>query len=258
MRKIAFRNLSIGLLMLVTAGLGMAEEVHFGPIQIAAFENARLTADCDGSVEPTPCEITFEFRHMGGRVLKQTSMTIQPGASGFVDLAAAQTGISGPVLIEPCWKVTRGAAFASLEVFDTFSQRTRILINWGDRSIARSGDVDFGLAGLTPFDTLRMSAFCSDDQDVPGRLPAPCDVVFEFHDVQGRAIKETRMTLQPGTGGSADLRWPETGATARRVELDPCWKVAGGLAIGTLAVIDNLTGLTIAQAYPAALASAAQ
>ena len=118
MTKMAYGNIPVVLLTLFTAALGMAAEVHFGPIQIAAFENARLTADCDGSVTPTPCEITFEFRHMGGRVLKQATMTIQPGTAGFLDLAAAQTGISGPVLLEPCWDVTRGSAFASLEVFD--------------------------------------------------------------------------------------------------------------------------------------------
>ncbi|MBZ5608576.1 MAG: hypothetical protein LAP38_09975 [Acidobacteriia bacterium] len=255
MKKMAYRNIAIILLTLGAAAPGMADEVHFGPIQIAAFENARLTADCDGSVTPTPCEVTFEFRHGGGRLLKQATMMIQPGAAGFLDLAAAQTGIAGPVLLDPCWKVTRGSATASLEVFDTFSLRTRILINWGDRSVPRSGDVDFGLAGITPLDTARINAFCSDDQDVPGRLPAECDVTFEFHDAQGRLLKQTRMTLQPGTAGFAELRWPETGATARRVELDPCWTVASGLAVGTFSVIDTFTGLTIAQAYPATLIS---
>lgn len=254
MTKLAYRTMHVALLTLATASAGTAADFHFGPIQIASFENARLTAYCDGSV--TPCEVTFLFVHGGGRLLKQATMTIQPGTSGFLDLAAAQTGISGPVLIEPCWKVTRGAVLASLEVFDVFSLRTRILINWGDRSVPRLGDIDLGLVGITPFDTGRLSAFCPAEQDTPGRPALPCDVTFEFHDAQGRLLKQTDITLQPGTSGFADLRFAETRTAARRVEIEPCWKVAGGAAAATFSVLDTFSGLTIAQAYPATLASA--
>jgi len=257
MTKTAHRSIQVVLLTLVTAALGMADVAHFGLIQITPLENARLTAYCDDA-STTPCDITFLFVHISGRLLKQASMTIQPGTSGFLDLPAAQTGISGLVQINPCWKVTRGSALASLEVFDLLTLRTRILINWGDRSVPRSGDVDFGMAGITPFDTARLSAFCPNEATTPGAGPMACDVTFNFHDAQGRVIKQSRMTLQPGTSGFADLRWPEIGATARRVELDPCWTVAGGMAVGTFALIDNLTGLTIVQAYPADLASGAQ
>jgi hypothetical protein len=258
MTKSTYRNLLLALLTPFTATLGMAADFHFGTIQIAPFENARLTAYCNAD-SATPCDITFLFVHMTGRVLKQTSMTIQPGNSGFLDLPAVQTGVSGPVEIIPCWKVAQGAVLASLEVFDVFSMRTRILINWGDRSVPRSGDVDFALAGLTPFDTARISAFCPNDQLTPGLLlPASCDVVFEFHDAQGRLLKQARTTLQPGTGGFADLRWQEAGGTGRRVEIVPCWKVTGGAAVGNFSLIDTFSGLTIAHAYPAALASATQ
>lgn len=254
MTKLALRTMQVALLTFATAAAGMAADFHFGPIQIASFETARLTAYCDGSV--MPCEVTFLFVHGSGRLLKQATLTIQPGTSGFLDLAAAQSGVAGPVLIEPCWKVTRGAVFASLEVFDVFSLRSRILINWGDRSVPQSGDVDFGLAGITPFDTARIGVFCPAEPDTPGRPPVACDVTFEFHDAQGRLLKQTRTTLQPGTSGSADLRWAEAGGTSRRIEINPCWTVAGGSAVGTFAVIDTFSGLTIAQAFPATLASA--
>src|SRR2546430_3635037 len=51
-----------------------------------SFENARLTAYCDGSVKPVPCEVTFEFENLAGRTLKQATLTIQPNTSGFLDL----------------------------------------------------------------------------------------------------------------------------------------------------------------------------
>jgi hypothetical protein len=241
-------------LALATAALAAAAtEADFGLIGITAFEDARLTAYCDGSVAPIPCAIMLAFHDINGRTLKETTLTLQPGMGGFLDFTPPQSG--SPVQIQPCFKVLRGAARASLEVFDIYSQRTRILINWGDRSMAATGDVDFALAGITPFDTARLGAFCQGDGSV---MPPPCDITFEFHDLQGRVLKTSRMTLQPDTGGFLDLKWSETGSTSRRVELSPCFKVAvgGGPAVGTLAVVDNFTGLTLSQGYPAVLAVA--
>jgi hypothetical protein len=251
-------NLRLIWLAFATAVIASsATKADFGLIGIKAFENARLTAFCDGSVAPNPCAITLEFHDIGGNTLKQSTLTLQPGTGGFLDFTASASGFGGPVLINPCFDVLRGAAFASLEVFDVFTLRTRILINWGDRSLAKTGDVDFGLAGITRSDTARLGAFCEADGSV---APPPCDITFEFHDIQGNAIKQSRMTLQPDTGGFLDLKWSETGTTARRVELSPCFKVAvgGGPAVGTLAVVDNFSGLTLAQAYPATLAVAVQ
>lgn len=242
----------LALLTLLTATLSVAAtEADFGLVGITQFENARLTAYCDDSPDATPCAITFEFHDIRGGTLKQATVTLQPGTAGFLDFAArpGETA-AGPVLIDPCWTVLRGAALASFEVFDMFSQRTRILINWGDRSLPRTGDVDFGLAGVTAFDAARLGAVCEGDGSV---APAPCDVTAEFHDMQGKTIKQSRMILQPGTGGYVDLKWQETGSTAMRVEIAPCWKVAGGGAVASFALVDSFTGLTIVQSYPAVL-----
>ena len=95
---------------------------------------------------------------------------------------------------------------ASLEVFDIFTERTRILINWGDRPVARTGDVDFGLAGITPFDTGRLSAYCEGDGSV---APPACDITFEFHDMAGKLIKQSRMILPGNTGGYLDVKWAD-------------------------------------------------
>ena len=61
---------------------------------------------------------------------------------GFLDLAAAQTGISRWCKINPCRKITRGSAFASLELSDILTHRTRMRINWGDRPVASAGKLD--------------------------------------------------------------------------------------------------------------------
>jgi hypothetical protein len=242
------------LVALATVGAGFGAEADFGLIGLTALENARLNAYCDGSVVPTPCEIVLTFRHIGGRTLKQTTLTLEPGTGGFLDLSAAQTGLGGTVQIDPCWKVLRGAGFASLEIFDTISQRTRLLASWSDRSVARSGDIDFAFAGITPFDTARVGAFCEGDGSV---TPSPCEVTFEFHDASGRTVKQTQVTLQPETGGYADLRWSDLVApTGRRAEINPCFKVLRGNVIASFSIVDNLTGLTLTQAYPAALARA--
>jgi hypothetical protein len=239
----------------MAAAAAAATEADFGLIGLTAVENARLTAYCDGSVAPAPCEITLEFHHISGRTLKQATLILQPGTGGFLDFSAAQSGIAGLVQIDPCWKVIRGAGFASLQVFDSFTQRTRLLINWGDRSTARTGDIDFGIAGLTQFDTARLSAFCEGDGSVE---PSPCSITFEFHDLSGRVLKQTLLTLQPETGGFVDLRFAEAGTGGRRLELEPFLKVERGSAVGAFAIVDNFTGLTLVQAYPAALGRSGQ
>jgi len=40
--------------------------------------------------------------------------------------------------------------------FDNLATRTNLLVSWADRSMARSGDLDFGPAGITPLDTVRL------------------------------------------------------------------------------------------------------
>ena len=128
-----------------------------------------------------------------------------------------------------------------------------VLLAFAAASLASAADANFGLIGIAGFETARLTAYC--DGSV---TPTPCDITFEFHHISGRMLKQATVTLQPGTGGFLDLRWQETGSPARRVEISPCWRVGGGAAVGSLTIVDNFTGLSIAQAYPAALASGAQ
>jgi hypothetical protein len=248
-------RLTLTLPLLLAASLSAAE-VHFGPTAISAIETARMIAYCDGSVAPNPCVITFEFRSPTGALLLSDTRTIQPGTGDFLDLPAARAGVTrGFGQIDPCWDVQRGAAFLSLEVFDIVFQHTRLSISWGDRSTPRSGDIDFAPIGLTRFDTARLAAFCPDDT----RGTPVCRVHFEFHDLSGRLLKQSDLTLQPGTSGFLDLSFTEAASAGRRLMIDPCFKVGdGGPIVGTLSLIDTALGQPVTQTYPATLALAGQ
>ena len=245
----------LALIAVIAAALpAAAVEADFGLIGITSIETARLNAFCDGSVTPIPCDITFEFHDISGRTLKQVSMIIQPETSGFVDFSlGAGLFVPGRVEIDPCWTILRGTAQASVEIFDNFTQRTRMLINWGDAAVPRSAaDVDFGTVAITRSDIARMGAFCEGDGSV---VPA-CDVAFEFHDANGRVLKSSRMSVPAGTGAFLDLHYSEAGGTGGRVLIQPCWTVATGAVVLDLQTVDVLTNLTVTQAYPSALVSA--
>jgi hypothetical protein len=64
------------------------------------------------------------------------------------------------------------------------------------------------------------------------------------------------MSVPAGTGAFLDLHYIEAGSTASRVSISPCWIVANGAAVLDLQTVDSFTGLTLTQAYPAALVAA--
>ncbi|HJZ97514.1 MAG TPA: hypothetical protein VKE70_13485 [Candidatus Solibacter sp.] len=98
---------------------------------------------------------------------------------------------------------------------------------------AVASDLDFGLSGITPVETARLSAFCPGD--------SPCDVTFVFHDIRGGTLKRTAITLEPGTGGSMDLTVSEAGVPVNRLEIVPCVLVGRGDVIASYQVFDNFT-----------------
>lgn len=247
-------------LFMFAAGLAMAADADFGVTGITSFETARLTAFCRNDADrtgiaPDSCDVIFEFHGLQGRSLKRSVMTLPPGTGAFLDLRGVEAGAAAtPGEIIPCVIVGRGIAVISFQTFDNFTTRSNLLLNWADRSLARSGDLDFGPAGITPVDTVRLGAFCPDDATRTGLPPDPCAVTFQFHDLRGRLMKQSKITLQPGTGGSLDLRSAEIGSTAGRVEIIPCVLVGRGMAVGSVRVVDNFTGHANVLAYPAVLA----
>lgn len=105
------------------------------------------------------------------------------------------------------------------------------------------------MAGITAFDKGRASAFCPAANGSTDR-PAPCDVSFEFHDVSGKLLKASRLTVKPGTVGFVDLTWQETESREQRVEVEPVWQVTSGAPVLTFGIVDN-SGLTVTHNFPA-------
>jgi hypothetical protein len=113
------------------------------------------------------------------------------------------------------------------------------------------GEVHFGLAGLTGADTARLNALCVNTPTREGGSE-PCEVAFIFHTAEGRVLKQSSMTLMPGTGGFLDFRTAEVGLPVRRGEIVPCVRVARGAALSTLEVFDTFSGLGNVLAHGAA------
>ncbi len=235
----------------------LASEGDFGLLGITSFETARLNAYCDGSVVPTPCDVVFEFEDLNDRTLKESSVILQPGTSGFLDFAAPAAGFApSRVEIKPCFKILRGTAQPSVEVMDNFFQRTRLRINWADGATPHAAEeVEFGILGLTRFDIARMGASCEGDGSV---MPTPCDITFEFHDASDAVLKSARLTLEPGTSGFLDIRLSEIGSGVGRVLITPCFDIASGLAVLDVQTIDIFSNLTVTQGYPAAVLPAVE
>ncbi len=226
---------------------------HFGPTGVSSLETARLNVFCDGSQTLTPCDITFVFLDPSGNILKQASVFLQPETVGFLDYTPAGASfLPARVKISPCWTVLRGTAQATLEIFDNFTRRTRLLIPWSDAAMPRSdADVDFGAVAITQFDIAEMGVFCTPEGS------APCDVTLEFHNSTGGVFKSARLSLLPGTSGHVDFHFSDASSAGGRVLIQPCWTVASGAAVLNFETVDAPTGLTITHAYPAAIMSAA-
>jgi hypothetical protein len=208
-----------------------------------------MNAYCDGSVSPNPCMVTFEIRGIDGSMLQQVTKTIQPNSSDFADFSLAGiAAFRGRGSIAPCWDVAAGSVRISMEIFNSATQQSRLLINWGDRSTPLLGDIDFAPAGLSRGDTARLGAFCPEDS------ANACNVIFEFHDSQGNVVKTSSATLAPGASGFLELNFDEMPITGRRSIIVPCFKVGETPAVATMAIFGT-GGAGGVQAYPATLVS---
>jgi hypothetical protein len=219
---------------------------------ISPEQTARLSAFCDGSVTPAPCNATLEFHDIHGVLLNQTHLNLRPGETGFLDQQPPDP--DRPMEVIPKWFLNEGSANLSFEVSDTENLRTRFFVNWADGSVAKTGNLDSGPVSLTRGDTGRLEVYCDGSVRVEGTLRfASCQAGLAFHDTNGRLLKQSHLNLAPGTAGFLDLTFDETRSMDRRAVVIPSLNVTGGPAVGSLAVLDSATGITITQSSPAML-----
>jgi hypothetical protein len=185
-------------------------------------------------------------------LLKQAHLNLRPGETGFLDQQPPEP--DRPMEVIPKWFLNEGSANFSFEVSDTENLRTRFFVNWGDGSVAKAGNLDSGPVSLTRGDTGRLKVYCDGSVRVEGTLRfASCQADLAFHDTNGRLLKQSRLTLAPGTAGFLDLTFDETRSLDRRAVVIPSLNVTGGPAVGSLAVLESATGITITQSSPAVL-----
>ena len=104
--------------------------------------------------------------------------------------------------------------------------------------------------------TGRLKVYCDGSVRVEDMVRiASCQADLAFRDVNGRVLKQSHLTLAPGTASFLDLNFEETGSTGRRATIIPSLTVSGGPAAGGFAVLDSATGITITQSSPASLQS---
>ena len=109
-------------------------ELHVGTVGITGFDTARLNAFCPADPTRTgggdPCDVTFIFHDNAGRIFKQARMMLSPGKAGFLDLRAAETGLTARrVEADPCFRVGGGGAIMNFEMIDTLTGLTLLLAN---------------------------------------------------------------------------------------------------------------------------------
>jgi hypothetical protein len=207
---------------------------------------------------PIPCDTTLEVIDTHGVLLKQAHLFLPPGTIQTLDFASEAQGRE-PIEVIPRWFLTQGSANFSLEVFDSEDLRTRFFVNWGDGSVAKTGNLDSGPVSMTRGDSGRLKVYCDGSVRVEGTLRMlPCQASLAFHDGSGRVLKQSGINLAPATAGFLDLSFEETHSANRRAVIIPSLTVTGGPAVGSFALLDSATGRTITQSYPAAAQSVAR
>jgi len=109
----------------------------FGMIGLAINESARLSAVCadgplPGGVPAVQCTATLGFTDVNGRMIQQTTVTLQPGQGTFLDLPGANLPRAGARRVEADPYIRpAGAGFilASVEIFDELTGRSAAVVN---------------------------------------------------------------------------------------------------------------------------------
>lgn len=103
-------------------------ELHFGPTGLAGLEAGRLAAHCPaphGTAEVAqPCEVALMFLDPNGRPVKQSTASLLPGGTAFLDLGPRELGNARRREIVPCVRVLRGAAIGGYSQIDLLTGLT--------------------------------------------------------------------------------------------------------------------------------------
>lgn len=217
---------------------------------------------------PDPCSVQMGFVNTAGVLVKTANAIVPAGQAAFLTInysegTSASTNADTPNRInyrpvvtnllppDPCRTVS------TAEVFDAFFGRTHVFAVPNEAPGAMPPpDPDFGVVGVTAFDTLRLNVT---NVTPSNELPPPCNVQMGFVDAAGTLLKTVNGTIDPGHTASVQITYrdalsatPSTN-TPQRFNLrplvtappDPC------RITGSAELVDSLTGLTTVYLLPA-------
>jgi hypothetical protein len=215
---------------------------------------SRLNVLCNPA--SPPCALALEFHDIHGVLVSQKQVTVRPSETTSLDQPVSRDFMPDGGELVPRWFLKSGIGDVSFEIFDSSTGRTDLFVNWGGGSAPKTGNLNSGPVAITPLDTVRVKAYC--DGSAPtgeAAVKTQCTAILGFADAaSGRMLKQSRMVIEPGTGGYLDLHYEDTPQTMPRQEVIPQLTITGGNGIGGFAVLDRATGGTITQSFPAAAA----
>jgi len=138
---------SLWIALVAAASAQPSPGLGFAPIEIAPDQGVRLKALNKAKLaksNPSSCKVTFQLRDSRNRILKQTTVNLQPGATGTLDLSfeeipgKVRSAIRGALLFgysggaNPPAAILRqtacGNLVPSLEVYDKGTARASMIL----------------------------------------------------------------------------------------------------------------------------------
>jgi len=305
MKKILLFTLVSGLLAAgpMRAFNPQPDPPGFGFIGVTPGETLRLnvsniTAAGPRNSPPDPCKVELTFVDAAGvELLPAVQTTLAPGESTSVDLNGADlfTGVTGVdavsvlsrVEVRPMIRILSnsstdarasllppGPCVSTIELID--NQTGRTFLTSGPQKPGSifefnpqpdpPGDLTFGLVGIVPGETIRLTAVNSSADNPQIFPPDPCRVTLTFFNAEGHVVQRSSTVLNPGQSTFLDLPLSPVGVNpaaavagppsqlqlrgivtvepvkGQRFPPDPCH--------ATLEVFDQATGRTTAVLSP--------